>query len=82
MKRHEIAARRKKETEAVAKFAGISYDVWDIRIASLLQILKQENALYGLFGSLLRMLYSAAGPMIIMLITGIPPFWCRMPLIC
>ena len=30
MERADIAARRKKETQAVARLAGIEYDVWDI----------------------------------------------------
>ena len=45
MKRYEIAARRKKETEAVAKFAGISYDVWDIPDCELVADLETRKRL-------------------------------------
>ena len=47
LKPAEIAARRKKETEAVAKMAGIEYDVWDIPDCELTADVETRKRLTG-----------------------------------
>ncbi|MGI5878162.1 MAG: PIG-L deacetylase family protein [Christensenellales bacterium] len=45
MKREEIAARRKSETEAVARLTGIEYEVWDVPDCELIADLATRKRL-------------------------------------